>query len=103
MTSKKIFPHPGRLDRKRADRTADRQKDGSTTRRCENQVIRAALRRLANALRDGGSIDMSECYIDATFASAKGGGRLLVRWEYQPTNFLGLAQLAARCILLKQF
>jgi hypothetical protein len=28
--------------------------------------------------------------------------RLLVRWEYYPTNFLGFAQLATLCILLKQ-
>jgi transposase len=41
---------------------------------CEKEVIRAALTDLANALRDDGAIDESECYIDATFASAKGGG-----------------------------
>ena len=41
---------------------------------CENEVIRAALTELANVLREEGSIDESECYIDATFASAKGGG-----------------------------
>ena len=41
---------------------------------CENEVIRAALRDLANVLREQGGIDESECYIDATFASAKGGG-----------------------------
>jgi transposase len=41
---------------------------------CENEVIRAALTDLANALRDQGGVDESECYIDATFASAKGGG-----------------------------
>ena len=29
--------------------------------------------------------------------------RLLVRWEYYPRNFLGFVQLAALCILLKQF
>ena len=33
-----------------------------------------ALTDLANVLRDQGGIDESECYIDATFASAKGGG-----------------------------
>ena len=186
---------------------------------CENDVIRAALTELANVLREQGSIDESECCIEATFASAKGGGeeigptrrgkdvkimvivdrhglplevtthaanhhevtlvqltfdfymieatpenligykaydsdaldadmraqgtemiwphrsnkkrktqdgrrlrryerrwiverffawiqwqrRLLVRWEYYPTNFLGFVQLAALCILLKQF
>jgi len=29
---------------------------------------------LANALRDEGALDERECLIDATFASAKGGG-----------------------------
>ena len=41
---------------------------------CENEVIRAAHTELANVLREQGSIDESECFIDATFASAKGGG-----------------------------
>jgi transposase len=29
--------------------------------------------------------------------------RLVVRWEYYTTNFLGFVQLASICILLKQF
>ena len=29
--------------------------------------------------------------------------RLLVRWEYYPTNFLGFVQLASILMLLKQF
>jgi hypothetical protein len=29
--------------------------------------------------------------------------RLLVRWEYYPPHFLGFVQLAALCILLRQF
>jgi hypothetical protein len=29
--------------------------------------------------------------------------RLVVRWEYYPTNFIGFVQLAALCILLRQF
>lgn len=36
-------------------------------------MIRAALTDLANTYREDGAIDESECYIDATFASAKGG------------------------------
>ena len=36
-------------------------------------MIRAALTDLANTLRDKGAVDESECYIDAAFASAKGG------------------------------
>jgi len=41
---------------------------------CERQVLRDVLTKLANALREQGEIDESESYIDATFASAKGGG-----------------------------
>lgn len=41
---------------------------------CRNEVLRAVLTDLANTLRDEGGIDESECFIDATFASAKGGG-----------------------------
>lgn len=37
-------------------------------------MIRGALTELANTLHDEGSIDEPECYIDVTFASAKGGG-----------------------------
>jgi len=36
--------------------------------------LRDAMTDLANALRDEGALDESECFIDATFASAKGGG-----------------------------
>ena len=41
---------------------------------CEQEILRAILADLANALRDRGDIDERECFIDATFASAKGGG-----------------------------
>jgi len=41
---------------------------------CQHEVLRAVLTNLAIALREGGAIDQSECYIDASFASAKGGG-----------------------------
>ena len=41
---------------------------------CRNEVLRDVLTDLANTLRDEGSIDESESFIDATFASAKGGG-----------------------------
>jgi transposase len=41
---------------------------------CRNEVLRDVMTDLANALRDDGVIDESECFIDATFASAKGGG-----------------------------
>lgn len=41
---------------------------------CRNEVLRAVLTDLANTLRAEGAIDESECFIDATFTSAKGGG-----------------------------
>ena len=41
---------------------------------CQSEVLRNVLTDLANALRDEGAMDESECFIDATFASAKGGG-----------------------------
>ena len=41
---------------------------------CRDEVLRTVLTDLANALREEGQIDESECYIDATFAFAKGGG-----------------------------
>lgn len=40
---------------------------------CRNEVLRAAMTDLANALRDEGALDESECFIDASFASARGG------------------------------
>ena len=41
---------------------------------CQHEVLRAVLTDLANALREQGDIDERECFIDATFAAAKGGG-----------------------------
>jgi transposase len=41
---------------------------------CEREVLREVLAQLANTLRDEGEIDEEECFIDASFASAKGGG-----------------------------
>lgn len=41
---------------------------------CEQEVLREVLTDLANELRDQGSIDESECFIDAMFSPAKGGG-----------------------------
>ena len=41
---------------------------------CRNEVLRNALTDLANMLRDDGVIDERESFIDAAFASAKGGG-----------------------------
>ena len=40
---------------------------------CRNEVLREVMTDLANTLRDEGALDESECFIDATFASAKGG------------------------------
>ena len=41
---------------------------------CRNEVLRNVLTDLANTLREQGGIDESECFIDAMFAPAKGGG-----------------------------
>lgn len=41
---------------------------------CDEQVLREVLTALANELREQGAIDEHEAFIDATFASAKGGG-----------------------------
>jgi hypothetical protein len=41
---------------------------------CREEVLRKVLTDLANTLREEGEIDESECFIDATFCSAKGGG-----------------------------
>ena len=41
---------------------------------CRHEVLREVLKDLANTLREQGNLDTSECFIDATFAAAKGGG-----------------------------
>jgi len=41
---------------------------------CNSDVLREILTDLANTLREAGTLDESEAFIDATFASAKGGG-----------------------------
>ena len=41
---------------------------------CRNEVLRDVLADLADTLRDEGTIDETERFIDATFASAEGGG-----------------------------
>jgi transposase len=41
---------------------------------CEREILRAIVVDLANELRERGEIEESECFIDAAFASAKGGG-----------------------------
>ena len=41
---------------------------------CRDETLRNVLTDLANTLRDEGGIDESECFIDAMFSSAKGGG-----------------------------
>jgi transposase len=41
---------------------------------CRNETLRNVLTDVANELRDSGGLDEQECFIDATFAMAKGGG-----------------------------
>ena len=51
-------------------------------------MLRKVLTDLANTLREEGEIDESECFIDATFCSAKGGGE-----EIGPTRRGKLPQI----------
>src|SRR5256885_16459629 len=41
---------------------------------CRDEVLRRVLMDVANELRDKGTLDEAECFIDATFVMAKGGG-----------------------------
>jgi transposase len=41
---------------------------------CRNEILRQVLTDIANELREHGALDEEECFIDATFAMAKGGG-----------------------------
>ena len=41
---------------------------------CRNEVLRQVLTDIANELRERGALNEEECFIDATFAMAKGGG-----------------------------
>ena len=44
---------------------------------CCNNTLRDILIDLANTLREEGALDESECFIDATFAPAQGGGEAI--------------------------
>ena len=41
---------------------------------CRSEVLRGILMDIANELRERGALDEEECFIDATFVMAKGGG-----------------------------
>jgi hypothetical protein len=41
---------------------------------CDDAVLRRVLTDVANKLRDRGALDEEECFINATFVMAKGGG-----------------------------
>src|SRR6266516_4339354 len=41
---------------------------------CRDEVLRRVLTDVANELRDSGALNEEECFIDATFVVAKGGG-----------------------------
>src|SRR6266481_3809159 len=41
---------------------------------CRDEVLRRVLTDVANELRDRGALNEQECFIDATFVMAKGGG-----------------------------
>ena len=46
---------------------------------CKEGVLGSVLRALARDLQERGGIDMSVCFVDGTFASAKGGAMASVR------------------------
>ena len=50
---------------------------------CRSEVLRGVLMDIANELRERRVIDEEECFIDATFVMAKGGGA-----EVGPTKLL---------------
>ena len=41
---------------------------------CRDEVLRRVLMDVANELRESSALDEEECFIDATFVMAKGGG-----------------------------
>ena len=41
---------------------------------CRDEVLRRVLTDVANELRERGALNEEECFIDATFVMAKGGG-----------------------------
>jgi transposase len=72
----------------------------------EEGVLGSVLEALAEDLEERGEIDLSECYIDATFVAAKKGGRVLERpsgakvvrsWRFQ-TALLFLSPCTQRVL-----
>ena len=53
---------------------------------CRDEVLRRVLTDVANELRDRGALDEEECFIDATFVMAKGGG---LEIGAKPENLIG--------------
>jgi hypothetical protein len=43
---------------------------------CRNEILRQVLTDIADELRERGALDEEECFIDATFAMAKGGAEI---------------------------
>src|SRR5580700_11614417 len=41
---------------------------------CRDEILRRVLTDVANELREKGALDEEECFVDATFVMAKGGG-----------------------------
>lgn len=70
-------------------------------------VLRRVMEALAQDLEERGELDLSECFIDGTFVSAKKGARKSVRlngarvarsWQYQSTKF----ERSVRCWYLSR-
>ena len=50
---------------------------------CRDETLRRVLTDVANELRDRGALDEEECFIDAAFVMAKGGGRSAQRSAFE--------------------
>ena len=59
---------------------------------CCNEILRLVLTDVANELRDKGALDEEECFIDATFVMAKGGGS-----EIGPTKRGNIVTVQREC------
>ena len=75
-----------------------------------SKVLEGVLLAVAQDLKDGGGIDLRDCFINGTFVPAKKGGsaweelsvgRAADSWRSRTENYVGLVQLACVVILLR--
>jgi hypothetical protein len=61
-----------------------------------SEVFEKILRALAEGLRDRGELDLSECFIDATFVGAKKGS--FVRYGESPRSCCVFSRRSMSCL-----